>query len=155
MYKRQGPCGAKRYGVAAESTNVQSVAAIEFALKQPWVDKGKVIIMGQSMGGFATVVAMGKKHPSVIAGINFAGGGGGDPVARKADPCSYAQLASVFADAGKANAGATPMLWLYAENDNYWGASIPRKWHDAYVSAGGKAEFVMLPACLLYTSRCV
>jgi dienelactone hydrolase len=141
-----GPCGTKRYGVAAESTNVQSLAAIEFALKQPWVDKHKVIVMGQSMGGFATVVAMGKKHPSVIAGINFAGGGGGDPVVRKADPCSYSQLASVFADAGKANAGATPMLWLYAENDNYWGASIPRKWHDAYVNAGGKAEFVMLPA---------
>lgn len=56
-----GPCGAKRYGVAAESTNVQSLAAIEFALKQPWVDKHKVIVMGQSMGGFATVVAMGEK----------------------------------------------------------------------------------------------
>ena len=141
-----GPCGAKRYGVAADSTNVQTLATIDFALKQPWVDKSKLIIMGQSMGGFATIAAMGKKHPAVIAGINFAGGGGGDPVGRKADPCAYGSLGSVFADAGKANAGATPMLWLYAENDNYWGATIPRKWHEAYVGAGGKAQFVMFPA---------
>lgn len=140
-----GPCGNKRYGVAAEATNVQTIAAIEFAVKQPWVDKNKVIVMGQSMGGFATVAAMAKKHPSVIAGINFVGGGGGDPVGRKGDPCSASRTGEVFADAGKANAGATPMLWLYAENDNYWGPNIPRKWHDAYVSAGGKAEFVMFP----------
>jgi dienelactone hydrolase len=140
-----GPCNQKRYDVAAKAASIQSIAAIDFAIKQPWADKNKVIVMGQSMGGFTTVATMERKHPSVIAGINFAGGGGGDPKNRSRDPCSYAQLGSVFASAGKANAGATPMLWLYAENDNYWGASIPRKWHDAYVSAGGKAEFVMFP----------
>jgi dienelactone hydrolase len=140
-----GNCNQKRYDLAAKATATQSVAAIEFAIKQPWVNKNKVIVMGQSMGGFTTIATMEAKHPSVIAAINFAGGGGGDPKNRPRDPCGYTQMGSAFATAGKANAGATPMLWLYAENDNYWGALIPRKWHEAYTSAGGKAEFVMFP----------
>ncbi len=140
-----GPCNAKRYEIAAASTSTQARAAVEFAAAQPWVDKSKVILMGQSMGGFATIAAMEQKIPGVIAGINFAGGGGGDPVARRENPCGAFQLGSVFGNAGKANAGATPMLWLYAENDLYWGASLPKKWHEAYVSAGGKAQLHMLP----------
>lgn len=140
-----GSCGNKRYDVVAEVVAVQSMAAIDFAAQQPWVDRKRIIVMGQSMGGFTTVASMAKRHAGVIAGINFAGGGGGDPVARKQDPCSVNRMGTVFAAAGKANDGTTPMLWLYAENDNYWGPSIPRKWHEAYTAAGGKAEFVMFP----------
>jgi dienelactone hydrolase len=141
-----GNCSAKRYDVAAASVSVQARAAVEFAAAQAWVDKSKVILMGQSMGGFATIAAMEQKIPGVIAGINFAGGGGGDPVARRENPCGAFLLGSVFEKSGKANGGATPMLWLYAENDLYWGASLPKKWHEAYVSAGGKAQFQMFPA---------
>lgn len=136
-----GACDKKDYDSAAAVTNVQTLATVEFAIKQPWVNPSKVILMGQSMGGFATVVAMGAKHPSVIAGINFAGGSGGDPVNRKTNPCGYHRLADTFEKAGRSNAGNTPMLWLYSENDNYWGPGIPRKWHEAYTGAGGKAEF--------------
>jgi len=136
-----GECNSKNFDAAAAVTNVQTLATVEFAIKQPWVNPSKVILMGQSMGGFATVVAMGTKHPSVIAGINFAGGSGGDAVNRKANPCGYHRVAATFEKAAKANGGSTPMLWLYSENDNYWGPDIPRKWHTAYTGAGGKAEF--------------
>ncbi len=142
-----GPCDRKRYDVAARNTNVQIQAVLDFAAKQPWIDAKRIIVMGQSMGGFATVAYMGQKHPGVIAGINFAGGGGGEPEQRKANPCRYDQLAKVFEESGKANAGTTPMLWLYARNDLYWGESIPRQWHEAYTTTGGgKARFEMLPA---------
>lgn len=140
-----GNCGNKRYDVAAEAVAVQSMAAIEFATQQPWVDRQRIIVMGQSMGGFTAIASMARRHAGVIAGINFAGGGGGDPVTRKQDPCSVSRMGNVFAAAGKANGGTTPMLWLYSENDNYWGPSIPRKWHEAYTAAGGKADFVMFP----------
>jgi dienelactone hydrolase len=136
-----GPCNSKNFDSAATATNIQTLATVDFANQQRWVNPQKVILMGQSMGGFATVVAMGAKHPSVIAGINFAGGGAGDSVARKANPCSYNRLANTFEKAAKANGGSTPMLWLYSENDQFWGPDIPRKWHEAYTNAGGKAEF--------------
>ncbi len=110
-----GPCDRKRYDVAARNTNAQLGAVLEFVGKQPWADAKRVIVMGQSMGGFATVAFMSQKHPGVIAGINFAGGGGGDPEKRIANPCRHDQMAEVFAGAGKANAGATPMLWSTAK----------------------------------------
>jgi hypothetical protein len=35
--------------------------------------------MGQSFGGFAAIGASGESLPGLMAAINFAGGGGGDP----------------------------------------------------------------------------
>jgi dienelactone hydrolase len=140
-----GPCNHKRFEIAAEAAASQALAAIEFAIRQPWVERNRVIVMGQSVGGFATIATLGKNHPSVIAGINFAGGAGGDPKERPGNPCQGDRLGAVYAGAGRANAGATPSLWLYAENDNYWGLSLPRLWHAAYTGAGGKAKFVMFP----------
>jgi hypothetical protein len=47
-----------------------------------------------------------------------------------------------------ASYGATtkiPTLWLYSENDKYWGPAIPRAWFDAFVSRGGSGRLVSLP----------
>jgi dienelactone hydrolase len=140
-----GPCNAKRFDVAAAAVDVQSKAGLEFATQQTWVDKSKIIVMGQSMGGFTTILTMAQKYPGVIAGINFAGGAGGDPILLPANPCSPFVLGSLFASAGKANQGLTPTLWIYAENDLYWGSSLPKKWFDAYLGAGGKAKLIQFP----------
>jgi hypothetical protein len=37
------------------------------------------------------------------------------------------------------------MLWLYSENDRYWGKLLPKKCFDGFVSAGGQATLVELP----------
>ncbi|MBS0313228.1 MAG: dienelactone hydrolase family protein [Proteobacteria bacterium] len=140
-----GRCQERQYDVAARAVTVQSLAAIDFAQRQPWVDPKRIIVMGQSMGGFTTIVTMAARHAGVIAGINFAGGGGGDPASRRGNPCSPGRMSDVFAAAGRANAGATPTLWLYAENDGYWGDALPRRWFAAYTEAGGKGEFVGFP----------
>jgi hypothetical protein len=47
--------------------------------------------------------------------------------------------------AAQAGGGTVLTIWFYAENDRYWGPSVPREWHASYVGAGGKAEFHMLP----------
>jgi pimeloyl-ACP methyl ester carboxylesterase len=44
--------------------------------------------------------------------------------------------------------GATariPTLWLYSENDRYFGQDKPRAWFNAYVHSGGLGKFVQLP----------
>jgi hypothetical protein len=38
-----------------------------------------------------------------------------------------------------------PMLWVYTENDMYFGPKYPKEWFDAYVSAGAPAQFVQFP----------
>ena len=137
-------CNERSYATMSEAAAHQIATAIAFGKTLPWIDKTKIIIMGQSVGGLAATVANANNHAGVIAAINSAGGSGGDPIGRPGKPCAPERLSSVFAAAGKT--AKTPMLWFYSQNDQYWGASLPRTWHKAYTAAGAKADFVMLPA---------
>jgi invasion protein IalB len=38
------------------------------------------------------------------------------------------------------------MLWIYTENDTYFGPELTKRMHDAFVAAGGNAEYRLLPA---------
>lgn len=137
-------CAARIFGPMAEAAAHQIRTAIEYAVKQPWADPKRVVIMGQSVGGLATVVANAKAIPGVVGAINSAGGSGGNPRQSAGSPCSPDRIGRIYASAGQA--AKTPMLWVYSANDKYWGASVPRTWHKSYTSGGGKAELVMLPA---------
>lgn len=140
-----GPgCGdQKRLTVPMNAMLKQTTATLEFAKTFPWADMKRIVVMGQSYGGFGAVGASAEKWPGVLATINFSGGAAGRPETYPRNPCAPDQTASIIADAGKH--AARPMLWLYAQNDQYWGADWPRKWHTAYVKGGGKAEMVMFP----------
>ena len=138
-----GRCDNRNYGPMSEASAHQVRTAVTFGAGLPGIDKQRVVLMGQSVGGLATTVANGKGIPGVVAAINVAGGSGGNPSERAANPCGPDRLAGVYRAAGKS--AKAPMLWIYAENDKYWGATIPRTWHKAYTEAGAKAEFVMLP----------
>ena len=39
-----------------------------------------------------------------------------------------------------------PMLWIYSENDTYFGPDLANRMHKAFTAAGGNAEFQMLPS---------
>jgi hypothetical protein len=36
------------------------------------------------------------------------------------------------------------MLWIYIENDTYFGPELSRRMHQAYTGAGGNAEYHLL-----------
>ncbi len=38
-----------------------------------------------------------------------------------------------------------PMLWIYAENDRFFGPALARKMRDAFAGAGGQVTFVQAP----------
>jgi hypothetical protein len=38
------------------------------------------------------------------------------------------------------------MLWIYAENDSYFGPELTKRMHNAFTAAGGDAEYHLLPA---------
>lgn len=81
--------------------------------------------------------------PGVVAAINFAGGGGGDPKGHPEQPCSPAALKRLFSGYGQT--AHMPMLWAYTENDRFFGPRLPREWFDAFREAGGNAEFKQFP----------
>jgi dienelactone hydrolase len=141
--ENSGRCDARNYGLVLATMVDQIGATVEFAKSLPWVDPTRVVIMGQSYGGLASIGSSARALPGLVGAINFAGGGGGDPVKRPAHPCSPDQLSGVLREAGKQ--AKVPMLWLYSENDKYWGSQWPRRWHAAYTKGGGKADMTMFP----------
>jgi dienelactone hydrolase len=136
-------CGARNFPPAYEAAAEQSLRVIDYARAQSYVDPARGLVVGQSFGG-ATAIALAAKNPQgVVAAVNFAGGGGGNPTGRPERPCSEERLRAMFAGYGKS--AKLPTLWLYSENDRYWGKENPQRWFEGFVKAGGKGEFVQLP----------
>ncbi len=135
-----GSCKNKKYAPALNAAGAQInqvLKAVRKARTDASPDHG--VIVGQSFGGAAAVAAAAQKPEGVQAVINFAGGAGGNPRTHAGQPCDPEQLANVFRDfASKAQ---VPMLWVYAQNDQYFGAQWPAKWHAAFEQGGGHAQF--------------
>ena len=139
-----GTCSGKQYPPVYEAAAQQVLKVIAVARSLPYVDPARGIVVGQSFGGTTSIAIAAKGEPSVVATINFAGGGGGDPVGRPGDPCRPEQLEKLFASYGPG--AKIPTLWLYSPNDRYMGERHPKAWFAAFVANGGHGEFVQLPA---------
>jgi dienelactone hydrolase len=139
-----GGCSVMRVEPVSTAASDQVLATLQLARTLPYVDASRWVAMGQSVGGFTTVAVAWRHPPGLVGAINFAGGAGGDPQNRPGQPCSPVQIERLW----RANAGTAqvPMLWLYWENDKYWGAEVPKRWHQAFTEGGGKAEMHTLPA---------
>jgi dienelactone hydrolase len=139
-----GVCSKANFRPAVDAMSAQIEAAVRFAGTLAWVDARRVVLSGVSYGGFGTIGATARAIPGVIGAINFAGGLGGNPERRPGDPCQGGVIGAIAAEAGTKS--RVPMLWLYAQNDRYWGEDWPRRWHEAFTAAGGKATFATFPA---------
>jgi dienelactone hydrolase len=142
--ENSGACAKRNYPPAYAAAADESIAALEFARRLPYVDLRRGVVVGQSFGGATAITLSTRDMPGLVGAINFAGGGGGNPETHPEKPCSPAALAQMFRDYGKIS--KVPTLWLYSENDRYFGIKLPRQWFDDFVGAGGKGRFVELPA---------
>jgi dienelactone hydrolase len=138
-----GDCKTRNYPPGYEASLRQSLVVIEYARSQPYVDAGRGLAVGQSFGGTTAIALAARKVPGLVATVNFAGGGGGNPVTQPERPCFPEKLAELFGSYGKT--ARIPTLWVYSENDRYFGPKLPRQWFDAYRAVGGTGEFVLLP----------
>ena len=142
--EESGKCDAPRVAPMAQAASDQVLAAVAHARTLPYVDASRWVAMGVSVGGFTTLAVAARKPPGLVAAVNFAGGMGGDAVRRPGAPCRPDSLARHFAEQGGQT--SLPTLWLYWENDRYWGAEHPKTWVQAWQEGGGKAQFHHLPA---------
>ncbi|MDK9695671.1 MAG: hypothetical protein OEL76_04710 [Siculibacillus sp.] len=137
-----GACGgALRVTSAGEVSATAVRAAVDWARRQPWALADRVLLVGTSAGGVATVVAASHAPLGVVGFVNFSGGVAGFPDKRPGASCGEAALAALFRRVGPGV--AVPNLWLYAENDRYWGSEAPRRWHGAFAAGGSPTRFVM------------
>jgi dienelactone hydrolase len=138
-----GPCEKKNYPPGYAAAAQQTLAVLDTMLARPDTLKDRSVVLGQSYGGATAVTIAARNPPGVVAAINFAGGGGGNPKTRPRDPCAPAKLERMFADYGRS--ARVPMLWIYTENDQYFGENYPREWFKAFKGAGGIGELVQFP----------
>lgn len=138
-----GSCSNRQYPPACRAVADQTLRVLDALRQRADAVRDRAVIVGQSFGGAAAITAAALNPPGVQAVINFSGGGGGNPEDRPRSPCSPELLERMFATHGKLS--RVPTLWIYAENDQFWGPKYPREWFDAFIRSGGVGEFVMYP----------
>jgi dienelactone hydrolase len=118
-------------------------AAVDFMTHQPFVDPTRILVVGVSTGGWASLALAAKRPDLVSAVVNFAGGRGGHAWGRSNSVCGADKL--VIAAHDFARTARAPTLWLYASNDSYFGPALAAKMAAAWKDGGGLAEYDPLP----------
>jgi len=103
----------------------------------------KAIVIGQSGGGWGAVALASRNNQKVHAIIAFAAGRGGRVDGKPDNNCAPDELVNAARVFGKS--ARTPVLWIYARNDSYFGPVLSRKLFEAFREAGGVGEYHLLP----------
>ena len=141
----QGRCtSTPDYRKTADAAVLSIEAALQWIGQQPWANAKDVLLVGQSVGGMATVAAGARALPGVVGYVNFAGGSGGNPEVSPGVSCDPDQIKALYGGYGRTT--TLPNLWIYALNDQYWGPTVPQGWHDAFAQGGSPTTFVHAPA---------
>jgi dienelactone hydrolase len=126
--------------VAAASAAASDIRATIIHLgKRTDIDGSRMIAVGQSTGGLATVALTAEPPVGLLAAINFAGGA---VPTRAGQPCKGLEdrLVDAFKTFGKRS--RTPMLWIYSDNDKLFPPSLVAQLNEAFSAGGGRVEYV-------------
>jgi dienelactone hydrolase len=129
---------ARFYEAGLESARDLRVTVAHVAAL-PGIDPQRLVLVGHSSGGFASLILASQGLPGVRGVINFAGGRG----SKVSQNCSPDKLIEACGLAGRTT--RVPTLWVYAQNDSYFPPRLAREMSAAFRQAGGQAELAMLP----------
>jgi len=138
-----GSCSHPDYSSSAREASRDIAAIISYVKGLPYADTESILLVGTSTGGFASLATASLNIEGVVGVINFAGGNGGlsprEPYGRA---CNEHRLIEVMGSFGKAK---VPALWIYSEDDPFFGPQLAQAMFEDYVSNGGKGKLVIAP----------
>ena len=135
-----GSCDNPDFVHAGEVAAADLAGAIDYLREQSFVDRHRVLGIGQSTGGMAWLAAAARRVPGLVAVIAFAGGNGS---AAPGVNCSETRLVSTIEGFG--SKAAVPTLWIFAENDHYFGPDLAKRMAAAWRDGGGQVELHVVP----------
>ncbi|KAA0597985.1 dienelactone hydrolase [Azospirillum lipoferum] len=135
-----GPCNNPDYMQSARQSSEDLRQAIRYVAAQPFADASRILAVGVSAGGLASIALSADPPPGLKAVISFAGGRGS--VADN-QVCVEDRLVGAFGTMGRSS--RVPTLWIYSENDLFFGPDLARRMWGAFTQSGGRAEFIAAP----------
>jgi dienelactone hydrolase len=143
FYSKIGACKNPNFRDAGMAAAVYDKWIIDYMTEQKMAEPNSAIVIGQSAGGWGAIALSSLNLSSVKAIITFAAGRGGRVDGKPNNNCNPDKLVEATADFGRS--ARTPMLWFYIENDTFFGPKLSERMHAAYTSAGGSAEYHLMP----------
>jgi len=134
-------------GDATYKARVQAedvLPALAWLRTRPELDAGRLILSGQSAGGYLTMYIASQNPAGLIGAIDFSGGRNDLTKISSGPGYLNRMMVDGFAEFGKTT--RVPTLWVFAENDSRYTANTIRASHEAFLAAGGKARLLLQPA---------
>ena len=135
-----GKCDQRDYMAGGRAASLDILGAVQYAKSHLGIDAENIVLAGQSAGGFSSVFASQYPVSGLKAVLNFSGGRGAN---RNHAVCSEQALLKAYSTAGSTS--RVPTLWIYSENDQLFSPDLVKGMLQSFQSAGGQAEFHMLP----------
>lgn len=143
FYSKIGVCENPNFRDAGMAAALLDKWIIDYMTEEKLAVRDSAIVIGQSAGGWGAIALSSQNLPSVKAIITFAAGRGGRVGGKPNNNCAPDKLVEAAAEFG--HSARTPMLSIYIENDTFFGPELSRRMLDAYTSAGGNAEYQLMP----------
>ena len=143
FFSKVGNCDNPNFHEAGRFVALIDKWIIEYMTDQKLIVPDNVIVVGQSAGGWAAIALSSENVPGVRAIVTFAAGRGGRVDGKPNNNCAPDRLVAATGEFGRT--ARVPMLWIYIENDTFFGPELSRRMHAAYTGAGGNAEYHLLP----------
>src|ERR1700704_1793695 len=144
FFSKVGKCTNPNFHQAGLAVAQVDLWIIDYLAAEKRIIPKDVIVVGQSAGGWASIALSSVNPPPVKAIITFAAGRGGRVDGKPNKNCAPDKLVEAAGEFGRS--ARVPMLWIYAENDSFFGPALSKRMHAAYTGVGGNAEYHMLPA---------
>ena len=138
-----GQCSDPQFRDAGLAVAAMDGWVIDYMTSQPFVERNKVIVVGQSGGGWGAIALASRNPASVRAIVSFAAGRGGRVDGKPNNNCAPDRLVETTAEFGRT--ARLPMLWIYTENDTYFGPALSQRMAAVFQAGGGNLEYHLLP----------
>ena len=135
-----GPCDAADFYAGGRAAAADIGAVLAFFRFHAFVDPNRIVLAGQSAGGWGVLAVASQNPEGVVAIVNFAGGRGSPAPDQNCSALRLIEAAGAFGRTAR-----IPSLWIYTENDRYVGPALSIRMAAAYRDSGGRAEFHLLP----------
>ena len=144
FFSKVGRCTNPNFRDAGLAIAKYDIEAIRYLIDQKVVLPDRTIVVGQSAGGWGAIALASLNPTGVKAIIVFAAGRGGRVDGKPNNNCAADKLVAATAAFGQT--ARLPMLWIYTRNDTFFGPDLSTRMREAFVGAGGDAEYHLLDA---------